>query len=248
MDDRQLTELIQRVLLRIQGELTGNPSLQKAYILMPENWRTQCQSQCVEIVRTLQGSYHTIAVLPDDDRCPDDLYDAGMCGVVTRSEVVFPMEDFLTVLPIASRDLVVKTALCIQDCFETRWIGKCIALGQPVFMRRESPMFTGREPAAYQRKIESYYREAESFGICFDRLPTKCVITQQAAPPTTPLAAVPVAQPSSMPAAPVGKKRIITTQDLAEVGPNGVLKLNRGDVVTALAAEQAALRGIRMEY
>lgn len=247
MDDRQLTELIQRVLLRIQGELTSKPSLQKAYILMPENWRTQNQRQCVDIVKSLQGSYHTIAVLPDDDKCPDDLYDAGMCAVAKRSEVVFPMtEDFLTVLPIASRDLVVKTALCIQDCFETRWIGQCIAHGQPVFMRRESPMFTGREPAAYQRKIEAYYREAESFGICFDRLPTKCVITQQAAPSGAPVVN-PVFQATTA-SAPVGKKRIVTAKDLAEVENNGVLKLNRGDVVTALAAEHAANRGIRFEY
>lgn len=249
MDDRQLTELIQRVLLQIQREQNAGPALPDACLLLPEDW--QAQGLCADLLQTLRGSYAITAIVPDGDTGGEALRAAGVSEIVTRSAAVFPVGDCLTVLPIPSRALVVKLALCLQDDFESRWIAQCIARGQPVFMRRESPMFTGLEPAAYQRKIEAYYREAESFGICFDRLPARYVITQQAAPPRAPEPVEPISLLTTADrgsAAPRGKKRIITTQDLAGAAPGGILWLREGDVVSPLAAERAAERGIQLRY
>lgn len=231
MDDKQLTTLIERVLSRIKEKSMGYVALPKAYLILPQNWQ-QNQSQCTELLHTLRGAYHTTAVLPDADSNIDVLYGAGVCATVPRSEAVFPTEEFLTVFPIASRNLVVKTVLCLQDDFETRWIARCIALGQPIYMRKESPLFTGREPDVYKKKIECYYRDAEAFGIQFDRLsPPKC---------------------GNMPLSKLfgtsEKKRIITVEDLKELQTSKELWLCPGDVVTPLAAERAEEFGISIFY
>lgn len=228
MDDKELATLIQRVLLRIQAESATAPVRPKAYLILPEHWREQSQSQCMEILRNLQGGYHTIAVLPDGDDSADALYAAGICAIAKRGELTFPAGDFLSVFPIASRNLVVKAALCLQDDFESAWISKCIASGNQVFMPRESPLFTGNESTAYQRKISAYYREAEAFGIQFDSLPQ--------------LRREPSAQePSGRPE----QKRIITARDLTSLETNE-LWLRPGDTVTALAAERAEELGIQI--
>lgn len=184
MDEKQLTALIQKVIERVQNESASDTTvLEKAYIILPDKWRERCQSQCVEVMHRLRGTYHTIGIVPDEDDDCGVLYAAGMCGLVKRSEVVFPNEDFLTVFPIASRNLIVKTALCIEDDFETEWIAKCLSCGRPIFMRKESPMFTGREASAYRKKIEAYYNDVASYGICLDRLPCDvCEETKAVAP------------------------------------------------------------------
>jgi hypothetical protein len=83
----------------------------------------------------------------------------------------------------------------------------------------------------YQKRIESYYTDAEAFGILFDRLPKRNEIVQNAANAVRPEA-----------------KKIITAEDLEKPTPVRELRLRQGDVLTPLAAERAEEKGIRILY
>ncbi|MGL5435589.1 MAG: hypothetical protein ACRDBO_09370 [Lachnospiraceae bacterium] len=87
--------------------------------------------------------------------------------IVRRKDAVRRMEDpAITVFPVVPRDLVVKTALCIGDTFETSWIGSCIEQGSmAVFLRSGLERFSGREPRAYVERILEYYREVLMYGV-----------------------------------------------------------------------------------
>lgn len=231
MDEKQLIALIEQVLDRIKKESESHKVQTKAYVILPENWYTQKQAQCMEAFHLLQRDYHTVVVLPDKDQNAGAFGNDNGCTVITRGQAVFPSEDFVTVFPAASRNLVIKTALCIQDDFETEWISQCFAFGQKVYMQKEAPVFTGREPDAYRKKVLSYYQEAEVFGICFDQLSETA---KQAKPPVM--------------SSSCEKKRIITTEDLKGLPSSGELRLHKGDIVTPLAAEQADELGISILY
>lgn len=91
----------------------------------------------------------------------------GACTVAVYGDLHAPAEGSITIFPIPCRDRVIKTALCLSEDFESGWIRRCIEGGLRVYMKKENPMFTGKEPAAYRKKILSYYQDVKSYGICF---------------------------------------------------------------------------------
>lgn len=230
MDACQLEKIILRVLERIRVDSTSAMPLPEAYVILPEDWRGDNNSHCIRIIETLNKYYRTTAVLPyGDESAVSDFKD--ICMAVTRFEDINPQGEFVTVFPTASRSRVVKTALCLEDDFESKWIARCISLGQAVYMPKEAPMLTGLEPGAYIKKIEGYYREAEAFGIRFDKLPPGFVAGNAPVQPAVAL-----------------KKRIITSNDLNKLQGTAEIRLRSGDILTALAAEHAEELGISVIY
>lgn len=211
-----MTALIERIVSDLKTELAHTTVLTKAYFILPRDWRTRNREQCIEAMRSLEGTYRLIAVYPDEDNCGTVPYEAGFTAAVGRGEVIFPDEDFITVFPVPSRNLVIKAALCLEDDFETKWIAECIARGRAVYMRKEATLFTGMEPEAYKKRVQSYYRDAEAFGIQFETVSKK--------------------------------RKIITADDIDKLRPGKELRLYRGDIVTALAAEHADTLGISILY
>jgi hypothetical protein len=230
MNDKRWIELMERALLRLGNEMPAAPALPKAYLILPRGQSCE-EAPCIESVHALRDAYHLVAVLPDAEYDDGGPRGAGFAERIKRSEAVFPTEAFLTVFPVVSQSLVVKTAFCITDDFETEWIAKCIAFGQPIYMRSEGPSFTGKEPETYRKKIEACYRDVRAFGIRLDALPIRCDALQGAAVSGAPR-----------------KRRIITARDLDKLPAAETLSLHSGDVVTALAAERAEARGIRILY
>lgn len=81
-------------------------------------------------------------------------------------EVPEDLERSVTVFPVVPRDLISKTALCISDTPQTRWITSCMEAGSRiVFLTSGLSAFTGREPKAYVNRILSYYRTVLEYGI-----------------------------------------------------------------------------------
>lgn len=230
MDEQKLETLIERVLARILSEAKDISRLPKAYVVLSDDWKKE-KNIFSETLQKLKGSYYTIVVLPQVDVNSDGLYDEGACQIVARNEAGAPEEDSLTIFPVASRNLVVKSALCLQDDFQSKWVADCITLGQTIYMQKENPMFSGKEPYAYKRKIESYYKELEAFGVTFDSLPLQKGVKYK-----------------PMAAGSLEKKKIITVEDLKNLHATNVLYLRIGDVVTALAAERAKELGINILY
>ena len=148
--------------------------------------------------------------------------------------------DYLTVFPFVPRDLVVKSALCIGDTFETRWIQKCISNGRKIILLKSGiEKFTGKEPRAYVNKIQEYYKTISTYGI-----EIKDDIFERETPTTAP-----VIKPSISPAradVAKGERQLITTVELEQYAENKKIVLHQGDMITALAEERAEELGIEI--
>jgi len=200
--------------------------------MLPEGWHSQDKSQCLATLLALNGSYQVIAVQRNASCGADILRNAGAVAVVGHDEARNPASgDFLTVFPVACRNLVVKTAICLQDDFESKWVAESIDHGRAVYMRKEFPLFIGLEPDAYKKKIISYYMDAERYGIQFDKLPSDCALAKE-----------PALHGCTQ------KKRIVTASDLKNADLENELLLRPGDIITELARERAKELGIRICY
>jgi len=215
MDEKRLIELIERIVSDFKEELMGASVLTKAYFILPQDWQIQDQGHCIETMQALKGRYQLVVVHPDEG----------------DGKAAFPSEDFITVFPLPSRNLVIKAALGIQDDFESKWVAKCISYGRAVYMRSEAALFVGKEPDSYRKKIEAYYNDVRSYGIQFDTIPNGCNHSQG-----TDITRMPQ------------KKKIVTADDLKKLHPAKELRLCQGDIVTALAAELAETLGISILY
>lgn len=72
----------------------------------------------------------------------------------------------ITIFPEVSRNLVVKTALCIADDVKTTWIADCIEEGSRIiFLKSGLKQFLGFEQEAYQNQILKYYKQILEYGI-----------------------------------------------------------------------------------
>lgn len=82
-------------------------------------------------------------------------------SIVPWNTVCFEnLKKSITVFPVARRETIVKTALCISDTFETKWIRAAMEQGgKIVFPRNGFERFTGLEPEKYRHKILAYYRD-----------------------------------------------------------------------------------------
>lgn len=238
MNENQLQQLIERVLLRIQREqMQRGQTCPNAYMILSEQW-SDWKGACLSAAELLRQAYRLIVVAPDQkaavlEAAPE--LAAMACEVCSRQALCFPEGRFLTVFPEPNRDLVVHTALCLNETYEDHWVQHSISRGMPVWMRRQHPLWTGAEPEAYQRRIQAYHQEAEAFGICFDEMwkIDKLVETESQ-------------DRQSQPAFLKVGKRFITGSDLAKLVQNGELRLGAADVLTEFAKEQAEERGVRI--
>ena len=237
MDEQQIRQIIREALQRYGGEsaLTSNAdpsSLPKAYFIFPDDWQSYDSSQYEPALKAVEGKYQRVIVLPEQNANSACFSQLGACTVTAYSDLHAPAEGSITIFPIPCRNLVVKTALCLSGDFVGCWIRKCIESGLHVYMRKEDEMFSGREPAAYRKKVLSYYQDVKSYGICFVEdgdsygSDLKRAKAQQAKAQT--------------------KARFITTRDLRDLPHNGEFHVHAGDVLTALAKEYAKKFNIRI--
>lgn len=236
MDEQQIRQIIREVLRRVsEGEtLDSNAEsslLPKAYFIFPKNWQRCETSQYIPMLKAAEGKYQRVVVLPERDANEDRFLSAGACTVTTYSDLCAPSGESITVFPIPCRDLMIKTALCLSEGFEGSWIRKCLENGLRVYMKREDNMFTGKEPAAYRKKILSYYQDVKSYGICFveDENFHESVLKSEKKEPKAQT-----------------KARFVTTEDLRDIPQNGEFQIHAGDVLTALAKDHIEKFGIRI--
>lgn len=236
MDEQQIRQIIREVLQRVGAgdTLTSNVDssfLPKAYFIFPKNWQSCDSSQYMPALKAAEGKYQRIIVLPERDGNENRFSDVGAHTVAVYSDLCAPAEGSVTIFPIPCRDLVIKTALCLSEDFEGSWVRKCIESGLCVYMRKETAMFTGKEPAAYRKKILSYYQDVKSYGICFAEDEDPCKSISKSVNTETKART---------------KARFITTQDLRDVPSNGEFQIHDGDILTALAKEHVEKFGIRI--
>lgn len=237
LDHKLLEQMVLKVIRQLEEErLLQLPQQKACYLMLPECWQDNyfkrlgslsvpCDLQVISVLPKARYNEYYIQKLKE--LFPGDL--------VLEQEQAWEeqREEFLTVFPFPNRALIAKTALCLEDSFETRWIGRCFSQGQKIMMLQSGmEPFSGKEPKAYRTKIEQYIRTLTDFGIEFsDQLPAP----QQRLEP----AVRPEAERNT-------KKRVITEADLASGLTDGKLVLHQGDIITMLAKEKAAEMGIQI--
>lgn len=237
LDHKLLEQMVLKVISRLEEEHLL-PLLQRkaCYLMLPECWQDDYFKRLGSL--SVPCDLQVISVLPKaryNDYYIQKLKELFPGSLAIEQEQAWEeqREESVTVFPFPSRALVAKTALCLEDSFETRWIGRCFSQGQKVIMLQSGmEPFSGKEPKAYRTKIEQYIRTLSDFGIeLSDQLP--------APQPRREPAAKPAAESSA-------NKRVITEADLAFGLTEGRLVLHQGDLITMLAREKAAEMGIQI--
>lgn len=225
----------------------GLKDRKKLYMLCVSPWNERYSEALKEMDPS--GEYDIYPVIPDSWK--DMGYEAKLrtyrsCGGIVYRSCGIPedLELAVTLFPVVSRDMLVKTALCISDTYETCWISACIEKGSRiVFSRSGLARFSGREQPAYRKRIMDYCRQVLEYGIeicSFGEL-------AQSRPYEAGDSAMLWAQKPDIHGLPVSeqkKKRVITSSNVEEYASGGVIYLQQGDIVTDLAKDRAKFLNI----
>lgn len=235
MDERQIREIAKMIFQMMKEKQIvsdiGASALPIAYVLLSERWQEYDSDLFNDLIDSLKDKYQCVLVLPEGND-KDRFSQAVNCNIVTRDDVAEPAEKSVSFFPIPCRDLISKAALCLSDDFNSHWVRMCIERGTEVYMRKETPMFTGKEPATYQKKVLTYYQDVESYGIHFleDNKELE-----------------PILQKSNGSEGIQNKTRkYITMADLDNVDITKVFRMQEGDTFTALAKEHIEKLGVRV--
>lgn len=121
----------------------------------------------MEFLREMETSdqYEIVPVIPSswkDMGYEARLMETKACSHILHRSCEKPadLETAITVMPVVPRDVLVKTALCISDTYETSWISECMDKGSRVVLLRSGlARFSGKEKPAYRNRVMNYYRQ-----------------------------------------------------------------------------------------
>lgn len=143
----------------------------------------------------------------------------------------YNLTEYITVFPVVPRSLIVKTALCIDDTFETRWIFQSMEKGQQViFLQSGLRKFTGKEPKSYIKKMLDYYRILLEFDIQISKYIEEKTDFQL------------IDYKSNCYDLTLNKnniKQIITEKEIENYMLSKKIILNKGDIITEMAKDKA---------
>lgn len=163
IDERQLSQLITRIIKLLCAE---NKPKKKIYMIFNQNWSEKYNSFLESICENDKCEIY--AVVPLNIKYNERLKEFPVFEkILTRNEISsHNLENYITVFPVTPRNIIVKTALCIDDTFESRWILDSIGKGERVILISKGfDKFTGKEPEAYIQKMLEYYRMLLRFDI-----------------------------------------------------------------------------------
>lgn len=275
ISEERLKELALRVLRELEAEEKRegrSEKAQKLYMVCASLWNDGYEALLKEMER-LDG-YNIYPVIPaswQKQGYEGRLRSCKACGgILYRScEKPADMERAVSLFPVVSRDVLVKTALCISDTFETSWIAACIEKGsRTVFLRSGLARFSGREKPAYVNRIMEYYRQVLEYGIEICSL-EELDEGQWGGPAAFAGGSMNPAdssgggvylpqQPKKAPqwmqytsgtrsVAESRKKRVITASNVEQFASGGILYLRPDDIVTDLARDRAKFLNILLK-
>lgn len=172
IEEKRLRELVIKAIQLLQSESSMENlfiTKQKLYVIFTEEWNNKYLSLFEKLDK--QNKYEVYAVLPNeiyDDFHLNNLKEFNVCkAIINRKHVNFnELTEYITVFPVVQREVIVKTALCIDDTFESKWIFKSMEKGQKIILLRSGlERFSGKEPINYIKKILDYYKTLLEFNI-----------------------------------------------------------------------------------
>lgn len=171
MDEKHLRELVIKAIELIQSEKSHNITIpkKKLYVIMVEEWNGVYWDFFERLNK--ENQYDVYGVISNEINNSihiNNLKKFKVCkDIINEKDVDFDeISEYITIFPIVPRNIVIKTALCIDDTFETNWIFKCMEKGQRIiFLSSGLQKFSGKEPLSYRNKILEYYRTLLEFDI-----------------------------------------------------------------------------------
>lgn len=244
IDENRLRELVIKAIKLIQAENSKNNEglfKTKLYVILTEEWNSRYWNFFNQINE--QDQYEVYAVISSkiiNNLHINNLKKFKVCrGIIDEDNINYDeLDEYITVFPSISRNIVVKTALCINDTFETQWIFKAMETGQRIILLSSGlEKFTGKEPKAYLNKILNYYRTLLEFNI---------EITEKLSGNTHGYCLTTENEDNKYDVVQNGrekcinsKKRIITCNDVENYISEKRIFINNGDIITDMAREKA---------
>jgi len=247
MDEKRLRELIIKAIELIKSESIQNMFIpkKKLYVMLTETWNNKYWNFFEELNN--QNEYDVYAIIPDkinDSLLINNLRKFEICkGIVHEKDVHFDeLIEYTTVFPMVPRNVIVKTALCIDDTFETKWIFKCMEKGQRIILLKSGlQRFSGKEPLGYINKILDYYRTLLEFDIEISdsvierenyNLPVSCKSTSSINYSANYNMRLNENESKNV-------KKVITENEMENYIQDNKIILNRGDIITDMARDKA---------
>ncbi|MDS0528242.1 hypothetical protein NNC19_21375 [Clostridium sp. SHJSY1] len=239
LDEKRLRELVIKAIQSIQEENDEKifSLKKKLYVLLTEEWNSDYWRFFEEI--NSQNEYEVYAVISrkiNNDLHLNNLKKFQVCKkIIHEKDVNFhELTEYITVFPKISRNVVVKTALCIDDTFETKWIFKSMEKGQRIiFLKSGLEKFSGKEPFGYRKKILDYYRTLLEFDIEISDFIIKKEnndLSKNYIPNNKmTLNQVKIKEP----------KKVITEKEVEQYVRDNRIILNKGDIITDMARDKA---------
>lgn len=167
INEDSLKKLIEYIIKKVRIELDSNR--EEIFAILTDGWRIQYPA-FFENINNIEGIQQVNVVVPPsiNNECIQILKSFKSCGTIFSQNEINPKDinQFITVFPTTPRELIVKTALGIDDTFETKWIRNCFEKGQKIILLSSGlERFTGKEPQKYVQTIQSYYKTALEYGI-----------------------------------------------------------------------------------
>lgn len=253
ISEEKLREIIKKVLLEIINQkniLKSNIEKSKVYIFCNKKCDTEYLDFLEQIYKSNLFHIHIVA----DDSLKNDICKLDINKYVPDENIIYfsdgiakDLSDAMSIFPVVERDLVVKTALCINDTFCNEWIASAIeAGGKIVFLKSGLKKFTNKEPKAYINQIVSYYRKVLEYGIEI-RSTSELIkmykeknLNEQVKMNFNIKDNISLQEEKS-------RKKVITLENIEQYGSNGTIIVNSDDIITDLAREKARILNIEIK-
>lgn len=243
IDEKKLRELVIKAIELIQSENAKKIFIpkKKLYVILTEEWNGAYWKFFERLSeRDEYDVYVVITSKINSNLHLNNLRKFNICkNIIDEKDIYFDeLSEYTTVFPKVPRELVVKTALCIEDTFETKWISKSMEKGQRIiFLKSGLQKFSGKEPVSYRNKILDYYRTLLEFDIEI----TDFIIQKE----NDSLSDIYKSISSEKQVTSYCEnrqsttKKVITEKEIEIYSENNQIVLNDGDIITAMARDRA---------
>ncbi|MDO5516320.1 MAG: hypothetical protein Q4F66_02125 [Clostridium sp.] len=244
-------EMLRKIVIKAIEDIQSKSSKNK-YIIDKEKLYVFCNCKWNSIywnffeVLQYESQYEIIPVVYDDS--DNEFFINNLrkfkfiSKIIHKDEIELLSEgEYIIVFPVVSRNLVVKTALCLEDDFSTQQIFSALENGNRVlFYKKGFKKFTGKESRPYVKKILNYYKTLLEFNIeICDEITEKKILVQDE---------VALEKFNYSDSNELEGKRIITANEIGRYVNDNTITLNKGDIITELAIEKAEKMNISILY
>lgn len=169
MNEEQINHLAREILRGLMSEERADRAKSRCFLVFEKKWHNRYYMIFDEM--KIMTDYEFYAVVPEGLMHPEQMkkikaFESWRDIIPFGNRTKWPGEDFITIFPEYSRNLLVRTAIGMDDCDSSKWIRHAMELGQKIAVLKSGlENFTGREPQMYTKNILGYYKTLKEYNI-----------------------------------------------------------------------------------